>query len=65
MLRATTGLHTNQAGLKFREKRQQLRPSQGPIESDLVVLSNPVNLKNVLGQIEADCGNLHWVAPPI
>ncbi|MEO9517119.1 MAG: hypothetical protein ABJH45_03725, partial [Paracoccaceae bacterium] len=22
-------------------------------------------LKNVLGQIEADCGNLHWVAPPI
>ncbi|WP_245815162.1 alcohol dehydrogenase catalytic domain-containing protein [Shimia gijangensis] len=30
------------------------------INSDL---TDPVNLKNVLGQINADCGNLHGVAP--
>ncbi|MEM6499966.1 MAG: hypothetical protein AAF709_25070, partial [Pseudomonadota bacterium] len=26
-------------------------------------LCDPVNLKHVLGQIDANCCNLHWVAP--
>mgnify|MGYP001822874028 CR=1 FL=1 len=33
------------------------------IEDDIALLSDAVDLKDVLGQIEADGGNLHGVAP--
>lgn len=65
MMRVVACFHPNQARFNLGEERQQLRPSLRPVEGDLVVFSDPVNLKNVLGQIKADCGNLHWVAPPM
>jgi hypothetical protein len=51
MMRAAASFHANQARFDLGEERQQLCPSQRAIEGDLVVLCNPVNLKNVLGQI--------------
>jgi hypothetical protein len=65
MMRAAAGFHTNQAGLNPGEEQQQLCPSQRSVEGDLFVFCDPVNLKNVLGQVEADCCNLHGVAPLI
>jgi hypothetical protein len=57
-----TGLHPHEAWLKAFEKHQNLRPPEGAIERDLATIGDTVDLKNVLGQIKADCCNLHWVA---
>jgi hypothetical protein len=64
-MRAAANFHANQARFDLGEERQQLGPSQRANEDELVVLGYPVNLKNILGQIKADCGNLQWVAPPM
>lgn len=55
----------NKAGSKTLKERQYLRPSQGTIEGDFAVVCDPMDLKDVLGQIQADGGNLHGVAPLI
>jgi hypothetical protein len=51
MMRAAAGLHANQAGIKFCEERYQLCPSQRPVKGDLFIFCNPVNLKNILGDL--------------
>uniref|UniRef100_UPI0038CC18EB hypothetical protein n=1 Tax=Marinibacterium profundimaris TaxID=1679460 RepID=UPI0038CC18EB len=50
-------------GRQSLEERQHLRPTQRPIESDLSGLGNSVDVEDVLGQVEADSGNVHGVAP--
>ena len=57
------GLDPDQARIKAFKEPQHLRASKGPIERDLTAIRDAVNLKNVLGQIQADCCNVHWVAP--
>jgi hypothetical protein len=66
-------LHANQAGLQLGKERQKLCPPQGLVEHHVFIGGDPVDLKNVLGQplidccainwIQADCCNLHGVAP--
>jgi hypothetical protein len=57
------GFDADEAGRQSLEERQHLRPAQRPIEGDLSGLGNSVDMEDVLGQIEADGGNLHGVAP--
>lgn len=59
MKRTTAGLNPNHAGLNLCEECQKLCASQRPIENDLVMLGDPVDLKNGLGQIQTDYGKLH------
>jgi|TARA_R100000773_G_C4213616_1_gene112628 hypothetical protein len=59
----TASLHANQTGWEFLKECEQLRAPQSLVESDFAILSHSVNLKDILGQIEDDCCNLHWVAP--
>jgi hypothetical protein len=51
--------HTDEARLKLREERENLAASQCAIESDSPIPCNAMSLKDVLGQIQTDCGNLH------
>jgi hypothetical protein len=62
MMRASARFHTTQPSFIVGEKRQQLRLSERAIKGDLVGWSDPVNLRSLLGQIKADCENLHLVA---
>jgi hypothetical protein len=52
-------LDADQAGLKLAEERHHLSPPQRPADNDLARRVNRVNLKDILGQIEADSANLH------
>jgi hypothetical protein len=63
VMAGTTGLHANKTGRELLKERKQLRPPQSLIEGDFAILTYAVDLKDVLGQIEADCCNLHGVAP--
>ena len=45
--------------MQLLEEGQHLRPSQRLADHNLTGRVDPMNLKNVLGQIEADCANLH------
>jgi hypothetical protein len=65
MMAGAASLHANQTGWEFLKECEQLRASQSLVESDFAILSHSVNLKDILGQIKADCCNLHWVAPLI
>jgi hypothetical protein len=65
MICAAAGFHTKQAGLQLRKERQKLRPAQGLVEHHFLGGIDPMDLENVLGQINADRGNLHGVAPLI
>src|SRR6056297_2806070 len=57
------GFHPDPAGWKRFKEGEQLRAFDGLIEDHAAVLRNPVNLKYVLGQIQADGLYCHWVAP--
>jgi hypothetical protein len=57
------GFDPNETRIKAFKKRQHLSSSKSPIERDLSAIGDTVNMKNVLGQIQADRCNLHWVAP--
>jgi hypothetical protein len=52
--------HTNQARLQFLEERKNLPAPKSSVENNLAVGGDAVCLKDVLGQVQADCGNLHF-----
>lgn len=51
----TAGFHTDYARGQILKEREQLCALDGLVEDHTTVLRNTVNLKNILGQIEADC----------
>lgn len=53
------GLHADQAGLEPAEERHHLTTAQRPADNHCAGAVDAVDLKNVLGQIEADGANLH------
>jgi hypothetical protein len=57
-MRPGTGLHSNQARLKPLEERQHLAAPQLATKPNLALGRDAVQLENILGQVEADCGNL-------
>jgi hypothetical protein len=59
MMRCGTGLHADEAGLQAFEKVDDLRAAQSPSNDGLSGGVDAVDLKPVLGEIEADGGNLH------
>jgi hypothetical protein len=58
-----TGFDTHKARWHALEKRQNLSSAQASVENDFAISCGAVNLKGVLGQIQADGGNLHGMAP--
>ena len=59
VMRCPAGLGAYQAGRQLLEERQHLRSSQRLANDDLTGRADTVNLKNVLGQIEADRAKLY------
>ena len=57
--RRAASLHSHQARGQLGKKWQHLRPPKRLANNDLTGCINAVDLKNALGQVEADCGNLH------
>jgi hypothetical protein len=55
VMRRPAGFHANYARGQSLEERKQLHAFDCLIEDHAAVLGNTVNLKNILGQIEADC----------
>ncbi|MBL3587602.1 hypothetical protein JMM61_19995, partial [Rhodovulum sulfidophilum] len=45
------------------EELQKLGALHRLVENDAPIRGNPVNLKDILGQIQADRIDCHWVAP--
>jgi len=56
------GFDADEAGRQSLEECQNLRPAQRPVEGDLSGLGNSLDMKDVLGQVEADNGYLQGVA---
>ena len=59
VMRRAARLHANQTSGQLGKKWQHLRPPKRLTNNDLTGRINAVDLKNVLGQVEADRGNLH------
>ena len=59
----TTRLNPDQARWQALEEGHYLGTAQAPIECNLPGIGDTVDLKDILGQIKADGGNLHGVAP--
>jgi hypothetical protein len=59
VMRRAACFDTNQARRQFGEKRQHLRSSKQLANYHLAGCVNTVDLKNALGQVETDRGNLH------
>jgi hypothetical protein len=59
VMRGATRLDADQARRQFGKKWQHLRPPKRLANHSLAGRVNTVNLKNVLGQVEADRSNLH------
>ena len=55
----TACFHADQARLQAGEKRAKLRTSKAAADNDITGSIDAVYLKNVLGQIQADCRNIH------
>jgi hypothetical protein len=53
-------LHTNQARRQAAEEADELTPAELPADQNLSVLIDTVNLKDVLGEIETNSGDMHW-----
>lgn len=51
--------NADQAGVQTAEQRKQLAPPDLPAKHCATLPIDPVDLKDVLGDVEADCGNLH------
>jgi hypothetical protein len=63
-MRGSTRLHAHEARFDFAKPIQDFCPRQSLLRGHLPCGVNGVNLKNSLGQIEADYANLfHWMAP--
>ena len=58
-MRARAGLHTDDARRQIREERQHLGPSEALANDRRAALRDAVHLKDILGKIKADRGNLH------
>jgi hypothetical protein len=58
-MRGAARLHADQAGRQPGKEWHHLRSPKRPADNDLTGRINTVNLKNTLGQVEADRGNLH------
>ncbi|ANB35838.1 hypothetical protein A6024_18055 [Rhodovulum sulfidophilum] len=58
-----TRLHPDDAGRQGLEELQKLGALHRLVENDAPIRGNPVNLKDILGQIQADRIDCHWVAP--
>jgi hypothetical protein len=63
MMRRRTGLKADQTWLKPPEQRQKLIAPYLPAKDGLPLSIDPMNLENVLGDVEADRGNLHLDGP--
>ena len=59
VMRSAACFNANKARLDLRKERQHLRSSQRLADDWFAQRINTVNLKNVLGQIEADCATLN------
>jgi hypothetical protein len=59
MMARAARLHADQAGLELAEKRDHLAAAQRLAQNDISPFINAVNLKDVLGQIQPNGGNLH------
>jgi hypothetical protein len=59
----SASFHADEARGQLFEEREKLRTSNRAIEQNGSIGRDAVDLKNVLGQIEANCRNLHRVAP--
>jgi hypothetical protein len=59
VMRGAARLHADQARRQPGKEWQHLRSPKRPADNDLTGRINAVNLKNALGQIKADRGNLH------
>ncbi|SHH82039.1 hypothetical protein SAMN05443551_3235 [Marivita hallyeonensis] len=61
----TASFHSYQTSWKVFKESQKLRPPYRAIENNIATFSDAMDLKDVLGEIYANCCNLHWVAPLI
>ena len=59
VMRGAACLHADQARMQLGEERQYLLPAQRLADHSRARRINTVNLKNGLGQIQADRGNIH------
>lgn len=64
-MRSATCFHSDDTRLKFGEKLCNAIPPQCLLQNNLILSIDTVNLKNLLGQIEADPTNLHGTYPPV
>lgn len=65
MMDATARFHANETALSILKERQKLRTPQMLVANESFMGGDAVDLKNVLGKINADCGNLQGVVPLI
>lgn len=54
VMRRATGLYSDQARRYALEELQHLAPAQLPTDHDLSIRGNPMDLENVLRQIQTD-----------
>src|SRR4028118_820542 len=54
------GLHPDQAGWQAAEEADELASAELTADQNLSILVNAVDLEDVLGEIETDCGDMHW-----
>ena len=63
IMRRRAGFHPNQARFETRHEREHLGPSETFANNRRAIRIDGVNLKYSLGEINADCGNLHGGRP--
>ncbi|WP_299675937.1 hypothetical protein [uncultured Roseobacter sp.] len=59
----TASFHSHQGSPKVFKESQKLRPPYRAIENNIAIFNDALDLKVVLGEIYANCRELHWVAP--
>jgi hypothetical protein len=65
MMRAGAGLHRDNAGREPLEERKQIRPPQPAPQHRATLGIDAVDLKDGLGEIEADDGDSHGWLPKL
>jgi hypothetical protein len=63
IMRRRAGFHPDQARFETRHEREHLGPSETFANNRRAICIDGVNLKYSLGEINADCGNLHGGRP--
>jgi hypothetical protein len=59
----SASFHADEARGQILKEPEKLRTSNAAIERNGSIVCHAMDLKNVLGQIESNCRNLHRVAP--